>query len=206
MTALPTLPRRGEPFTVQAAALVMAGWLAVLWGLELVDTVTGSSLESFGVTPRVPGELPQIYTAPLLHGDWGHLIGNSVPFFVLGTVILVSSLRRWLVSTFVSVTTSGLSIWLLSPPDSVTIGASGLIFGWLTYLVTRGIFSRDARQILLAVVVFFVYGGILWGVLPTAAHVSWQAHLGGAAGGVGAAWLLHSTSERRRRLGRPRGR
>jgi len=178
----------------------MAGWLVVLWVLELVDTVTGSSLESFGVTPRDPAELPQIYTAPLLHDGWGHLIGNSLPFFLLGTLIVVSSLWRWVVSTFVSVTASGMTVWLLSPPDSVTIGASGLVFGWLTYLLTRGVFSRDARQILLAVVVFLVYGGILWGVLPTSAHVSWQGHLGGAAGGVLAAWLLHSTSERRRRV------
>nr|NLI50120.1 rhomboid family intramembrane serine protease [Propionibacterium sp.] len=173
--------------------------LAFLWALELVDTVTGSALEQFGVSPRDPAELPQIYTAPLLHDDWGHLIGNSAPFFLLGTVILLSSLKRWVVSTFTAVTASGATVWLLSPPDSVTIGASGLVFGWLTYLLSRGLFSRDARQILLAVAVFAVYGGILWGVLPTSAHVSWQGHLGGAAGGVLAAWLLHRTAERRRR-------
>ncbi len=197
---VPALPRRGERFTLPAAALVMGVLLAALWVVELVDVVTGSALERFGVSPRDPAELPQIYTAPLIHDGWGHLIGNSAPFFLLGTVILLSSLRRWLVSTFTSVTTSGAAVWLLSPPDSVTIGASGLVFGWLTYLLSRGLFSRDLRQILLAVVVFLGYGGILWGVLPTSAYVSWQGHLGGAVGGVLAAWLLHSTSERRRRL------
>lgn len=199
-----SLPRRGEPFRLRPAALVMGVWLAALWVIEGVDQLTGRSLEALGVTPREVGELPQIYTAPLVHHDWGHLIGNSLPFFVLGVLILLSGLRRWLVSTFTSVTASGLTVWLISPPHSVTLGISGLIFGWLTYLLSRGLFSRDARQILLAVVIFLVYGGVLWGVLPTSAYVSWQGHLGGAIGGVAAAWLLHSTSQRRLALGRPR--
>ena len=198
----PARPRRGEQFTLVPAAFVMGCWLALLWVLELVDMVSGSALETLGVTPRELTELPQIYTAPLIHHDWGHLIGNSVPFFVLGVVILLSSLQRLVVSAIASVTSSGLVVWLLAPPHSVTMGISGLIFGWLTYLLTRGIFSRDLRQILLAVVVFLVYGGILWGVLPSSPAVSWQAHLGGAIGGVLAAWFLHSTSERRQRLAR----
>ena len=200
----PALPRRGEPFTLAPAAFVMSCWLAILWVLELVDTVTGSALETLGVTPRELTELPQIYTAPLLHHDWGHLIGNSVPFFVLGVVILLSSLQRLVVSTLASVTASGLLVWLASPPHSVTVGISGLVFGWLGYLLTRGFFSCDVRQVVLAVVVFVVYGGILWGLLPGSPAVSWQAHLGGAIGGVLAAWFLHSTSERRRRLAGPR--
>ncbi len=204
---VPSMPRRGEPFTLAAAAFVMGCALAALWVLELVDQITGRALDTLGITPREIGELPQIYTAPWLHHDWGHLIGNSVPFFLLGVVILLSSLRRWLVSTFASVTSSGAFVWLFSPPRTVTLGVSGLVFGWLTYLLTRGIFSREPRQILLAVIVFVFYGGILWGVLPTSAYVSWQGHLGGAVGGVLAAWFLHSTSERRARLatlGRPR--
>lgn len=174
---------------------------AVLWVIELVDQVTGNWLDRFGIIPRDPAELAHIYSAPLLHHGWAHLIGNTVPFFLLGTLILLSGLRRWLVSTFSSVTASGLTVWLVAPPHSVTIGASGLVFGWLTYLLTRGLWSRNLRQILLAVVVFAIYGGILWGVLPGSTYISWQGHLGGAIGGVLAAWWLHSRSERRRRLG-----
>lgn len=204
MTArTPTLPRAGAPISLRSGATVMGVWLALLWVLEAADTVTGSALDSFGVSPRDPAELPQIFTAPLLHHGWEHLMGNSVPFFVLGLVILLSGLKRLVVSTVSAVTASGLFVWLASPPNSVTLGASGLVFGWLTYLLSRGLFSRDLRQILIAVVVFLVYGGILWGVLPTSAYVSWQGHLGGAIGGVLAAWLLHSTSDRRRRLGSP---
>jgi len=82
----------------------------------------------------------------------------------------------------------------------VTAGASGLIFGWLVYLLARGIFSKDARQILLSLVIFALWGGVLWGLLPGVPGVSWQAHLGGALGGLAAAWWLDSTSERRKRL------
>lgn len=194
------MPRKGQPFSIAAAAFVMGLAVAVLYAIELVDQLGGGWLERFGISPRDPMELPQIYTAPLLHHGWPHLIGNTLPFFLLGVVVLLSSLRRMIISTVASVTTSGLAVWLVAPPHSVTVGASGLVFGWLTYLLTRGIFSRDTRQILLAVVVFLIYGGLLWGVLPGNPFVSWQGHLGGAVGGVLAAWFLHSSSERRRRL------
>lgn len=197
-----TAVNQTDKLPVGKSAAIMGIGVAALWIIEAVDQLTGGALETFGISPRQIGELPQIYTAPLLHNDWAHLIGNTVPFFVLGLVVLLSSLRRWLVSTFAAVTASGLAVWLTAPPNSVTLGASGLVFGWLTYLLSRGIFSRQPRQILLAVVVFLIYGGILWGVLPTSSYVSWQGHLGGAIGGVAAAWFLHSTSERRKRLAR----
>ena len=203
-TVLPTPNLPARLTTVKGASVFMACWLALLWAVEILDTVSGGALDSFGVEPRDVGELPQILTAPLLHFGWGHLIGNSLPFFALGVLVLLSGLRRWLVATGASVASSGLLAWLLSPPASVTAGASGLIFGWLTYLLVRGIFSKDARQILLALVVFAVWGSVLWGVFPGAPGISWQAHLGGALGGLLAAWLLHSTSERRARVALPR--
>lgn len=191
-----------RPGTVSArtALIVMGAGLGLLWLLHLVNALTGGSLLWLGLSPRQLDELPQIYTAPLLHRGWEHLIGNSIPFFVLGLIILLSGLRRWLVTTVTSVTSSGFLTWLLAPPNSVTVGISGLIFGWLTYLLTRGIFSRNWLQIAVAIVVLLVYGRILWGVLPGDVSVSWTGHLGGAVGGVAAAWYLHSTSTRRRRL------
>jgi membrane associated rhomboid family serine protease len=100
----------------------------------------------------------------------------------------------------VSVVSSGLTAWLLTPAGTIVLGASGLIFGWLTYLLVRGVWSRRPGQVALAVVVLLVYGGLLWGVLPGAAGISWQAHLGGAAGGVLAAWLLHRRDAGRSRV------
>lgn len=184
---------------VVRAVTGMGVLLAAMWALEGVDTLTGHALDTWGISPRDVDELPQVYSAWALHFGWPHLIGNSVPLFVLGFLILLESQRRWLVSGLASITGSGLFAWLFSPPNSVTAGASGLVFGWLTYLLARGIFSRDWRQILLAVVVGAVYGSVLWGVLPLHEGVSWQGHLGGAIGGLGAAWYLHSPRRVRRR-------
>ncbi|NLT29855.1 MAG: rhomboid family intramembrane serine protease [Propionibacterium sp.] len=170
----------------------MGGLLVVMYLLELIDTITLGFLDQFGIRTWDPSSLPMIFVAPLLHFGWSHLFANTIPFAVLGFLIRVTtSFGRWLVTTVITAITSGLLAWLLSPLNAIVAGASGVIFGYLTYLLARGIFSRDVWQIVLAVVVFAIYGSVLLGVLPTAAGVSWQAHLGGAIGGVLAAWLLH---------------
>jgi membrane associated rhomboid family serine protease len=180
-----------------AAVVVMTALLAGLWLLELLDQLSGQRLDYYGIHAREVDGLGGIATAPFLHAGWDHLISNSLPFWVLGFLVLLGGLARWLVSSVISVLSSGLSAWLLTPADTVIVGASGLIFGWLTYLLARGLWSRSAGQILVAVGVLVVYGGLIWGVLPGASGVSWQAHLGGAIGGVLAAWVLHRRAERR---------
>lgn len=189
-----SLATRPSSTLARTGALVMGAWLALLWVLELVDQVTRNALDHFGIVARELDSLPSIYAAPFLHAGWGHLVANSLPFAVLGFVVFLGGVARWVWSTLVSVTTSGLAAWLLSPPNTITIGASGLVFGWLTYLLARGFFSRDVKQILIAVGVFALYGGVLWGVFPASASVSWQGHLGGAVGGVLAAVWLHRRS------------
>nr|WP_220488255.1 rhomboid family intramembrane serine protease [Tessaracoccus sp. MC1756] len=179
-----------------AALLAVGGLLAVMWALEILDAVTLNALDSYGIEPREVSDLPNIVWAPLLHFGWAHLISNSVPFLVLGVLTYLSGAIRWVVTTVLSAVVSGLTAWLLSAAGTITAGASGVIFGYLTYLLVRGIFTRKISQILLAVVVFALYGTVLLGVLPGAPGVSWQAHLGGAAGGVIAAYLLHSKASR----------
>lgn len=179
------------------AALVMTALLAWLWLVEAADQLLGDRLDWYGIHARDLDGLAGIATAPFLHAGWDHLIGNSLPFWVLGFLVLIGGLARWLVSSVISIVSSGLAAWLLTPANTIIIGASGLIFGWLTYLLARALWSRSVAQILVAVGVLVVYGGLIWGVLPGAAGVSWQAHLGGAAGGVLAAWLLHRRSQRR---------
>ncbi|HEY9566401.1 MAG TPA: rhomboid family intramembrane serine protease, partial [Nocardioides sp.] len=115
---------------------------------------------------------------------------NTFPALVLGFLILLSGLRTWVGVTLVVWVIGGFGTWLTGGDNSVHIGASGLIFGWLTYLIVRGIFSRRVGQILLGVVILVMYGGLLWGVLPGQEGISWQGHLFGAVGGVIAAWLL----------------
>ncbi len=174
---------------LSTAAGFMAGTVALMWVLELVDQVSDNSLDQFGIHPRSESGLWEIFTAPWLHYGWAHLVSNSVPFFVLGLLILLAGWRRWLLATLAAVLGSGLLVWLVAPANSITLGASGVVFGWLLFVLVRGFFSRRLPEILLGVVIFFVYGGVLLGVLPGNDGVSWQGHLGGALGGVGAAWL-----------------
>lgn len=182
--------RRTRP-SPGAAVVLMTALLAGLWLLEAIDQVTGERLDLYGIRAREIDGLGGIATAPFLHAGWDHLISNSLPFWVLGFLVLIGGLARWLVSSLISIVGSGLAAWALTPADTIIVGASGLIFGWLTYLLARGLWSRSVAQIAVAVAVLVVYGGLIWGVLPGGAGVSWQAHLGGAVGGVLAAWVLH---------------
>jgi membrane associated rhomboid family serine protease len=178
------------------AALVMLLLLVGLWVLEFLDQLSGNELDQFGIHAQEVDGLPEILTAPFLHAGWDHLISNSLPFYVLGFLVLLSGLARWLASSLIIIAVSGMTAWLLTPPNTIILGASGLIFGWLTYLLARGIWSRRPAQVVVAVLVLLVYGGLIWGILPSTAGISWQAHLGGAVGGVLAAWLLHRRASR----------
>lgn len=177
----------------------MVGVVAVMWLLEVIDTAMGGALDGLGIHSRSLQGLWEIFTAPWLHVGWAHLAGNTIPLLVLGWLILVDSTRTWVVSGLVVTVCSGLAAWIGSSPGTVTLGASGVVFGWLVFLLVKGLFTHSVGDIVLAVIVFLVYGGVLWGVLPTASGISWQAHLGGAIGGVLAAWLL-TRAERRRRV------
>lgn len=173
------------------AVLVIGTLLVLMWVLEAFDQATANSLDPLGIQPRRLDSLDNILVAPWLHYGWVHLIGNSGPFLVLGVLTYLAGLARWLVTTAASVLASGLLVWLVAPVNTITAGASGLVFGWLAYLLIRGFFTRRPGQIALAVVLLLVYGGILVGLVPTTAGVSWQGHLGGAIGGGLAAWWQH---------------
>lgn len=179
------------------AVLVMVLLLAGLWVLELLDQLSGNQLDQLGIHARELDGMPEIFTAPFLHAGWDHLISNSLPFLVLGFLVLLSGIARWLVSSLIIIVISGMAAWFLTPANTIILGASGLIFGWLTYLLARGIWSRRPAQVVIAVLVLLLYGGLIWSVFPGNTGISWQAHLGGAIGGVLAAWLLHRRASRR---------
>lgn len=190
-------PRKPRPLWL-TSAITMAALAAALIAIELIDALTPNhDLDANGIEPREVGGLDGILWSPFLHGDWSHLFGNLGPGVVLGFLLLMA--KRFLAVTGVVWLTSGVGVWLTAPSYTVTIGASGIIFGWLTYLLIRGIFNRNLKQILIGVVLFLVYGSVLWGVLPTDESISWQGHLFGAIGGVAAAWYLASRDRRRRR-------
>lgn len=188
MTTSYAAPRRARPGLGQGL-VAMGGLLVVMWGLELVDQVTRNSLDPLGIEPRSTASLDNFLWAPWLHGSFAHLASNSLPFLVLGALVVMDGWRRWLVTTLVVVVASGAAVWFLSPLGSITLGASGVVFGWMTYVMLRGFWTRSPGQIATGVVLFLFYGGMLWGVLPSAPGISWQAHLGGAVGGVVAASL-----------------
>ena len=183
-------PARVLPAHPLSALVTMVAFTALLWGIEAYDQVTGQWLDADGIVPRSVDGLDGIVWAPLLHGGWAHLIANTLPFLIFGFLVMAHGIGRFVVVTAVIWLVGGLGVWLTGAPSTVHIGMSGVIFGWLTYLLVRGFFARSAAQIVLAVVVFLLWGGILLGVLPGQEGVSWQGHLFGALAGVVAAWLV----------------
>jgi membrane associated rhomboid family serine protease len=180
------------------AAQVSIGFVALLWLVELVDVLLSNRLDAAGVEPREADGLDGILFAPLLHGGWDHLAANTVPLLVFGFLILLAGVARWLLVTAVVWVVGGVGVWLTGGEDTVHIGASVLAFGWLVYLLVRGLFSRSIGQILVGALLLFAYGGVLLGVLPGQPGVSWQGHLFGAIGGLlAAAWLGQRDRDRR---------
>jgi membrane associated rhomboid family serine protease len=171
--------------------LVVGGFEAVLCVIEQFNMLTLHALNrTFGLRPRSVDGLLDIFTFPLLHASLNHLLSNSLPLIVFGFLVFLSGFRVFLTALAFSWLGSGLVTWLIGD-GGITVGASGLVFGLFAFLLVRGFFNRSWRQILLSIVLFMVYGSILLGVLPiVAGYISWQAHLGGALGGVAAAMLL----------------
>jgi membrane associated rhomboid family serine protease len=179
------------------ALFTMLLFTGVLYVSEAVDRFTPLQLDDDGILPRNVDGLDGILWAPLLHGSWAHLMANTVPFLVLGFLAMAGGIRQFLLVTATIWLLSGLGVWLTGPENSSTIGASGVIFGWLVFLLVRGFFARSALQILLGVGLFMIWGGILFGVLPGQANISWQAHLFGALAGLLSAWLVARADRRR---------
>jgi membrane associated rhomboid family serine protease len=162
--------------------------IAVIWLVELVDWLFfRGSLDRYGILPRQLGGLLGIGLAPLLHGDFSHLLANTLPFLVLGILIRARYKNRFLPVSVLIVVVSGLGIWLLGPSHTVHIGASGLIFGYFGFLVAAAYYERSFIAIAVAIVVIVLYGGIVLGLLPQGNGISWQGHLFGLLAGVLAA-------------------
>jgi membrane associated rhomboid family serine protease len=175
------------------ALIVMGAFLAVLWILQVVNWADGYRLDTeFGILPEQFSRLPEIFTAPFLHFSWQHIEGNSVPLFVLGVLAAYRSIPRFLLVSLIVAVTSGLAVWLFQSGNEVTVGASGLIFGYFGYVLTRGFFDRSLVDIGVGLVAGLLYWTILEVAIPGTPGVSWIGHVGGLVGGVIAAWVLRS--------------
>ncbi len=176
---------------MKAGLTILFGAVVLMWTLELVDLLfLRGSLDGAGIRPRTPDGLWGILFAPFLHGGLGHLVANTVPLLTLGFLVMLRRVADFLAVTGIAIVVAGLGVWLFGQPNTIHIGASGLVFGYLGYLLLRGYFERSVTSIVLSVIVGLLYGGALWGLLPGAPGISWQGHLFGFLGGGAAARLL----------------
>lgn len=175
---------------------LLALLVGLMWLSEVIDTATHGALDQYGIISREPRGLVGILTAPFLHLGFGHLISNTLPLVTLGAIIAISGAARLFAVTAIVVVIGGLGTWLVSPPNTITIGASGLVFGYASYLILRGLFNRRLGQVLIGIVVIMVWGSALFGGLLPQDGISWQGHLFGGIAGVLAAWVLSDDKQR----------
>jgi membrane associated rhomboid family serine protease len=170
--------------------------VAIMWVLEIYDQLTGGDLDNYGIEPHDVDGLGGIFLAPFLHAGFGHLIGNTVPFVLLGLTIALGGVLRVAATTLIVIVVAGAGTWLMAPTGTDHIGASGVVFGYATYLVARGLYSRRPLHLGIGLIVLGVYGSTLLFALIPRDGISWQGHLCGGIGGVVAAWLLDRRAQR----------
>lgn len=165
------------------AVKISVGFLAVVWSVFVFDRLLGLDLVRFGLRPRDGVGLLGLITTPLLHGDIGHLASNSVPLFVGGVAILFlypNSALRALPMMYVG---SAALAWIFARPN-VHIGASGLVYGILAFVFVSGVLRRDLRSVGVSLLIWFLYGSMLWGIFPVEQGMSWELHACGLFMGV----------------------
>lgn len=169
--------------------------LGIMWSMELVESVLHLSFASLGIRPREVINLRGVLFSPFLHSDWGHLISNSLPFFVLSAILFIAYRKvAYQVFTMIFLLT-GLLVWLLARGNTFHIGASGLVYGLFGFIFASGIFRADIKSIAITLIVAFFYGGMVYGVLPGQPGISWESHLLGAIAGAGLAFHYRNVNK-----------
>lgn len=174
---------------------VVGGMAALMWLLEIIDGIADHRLDEYGIEPREGDGLVGVVASPFLHAGFDHLASNTLPFVVMGCVIALKGVMRVLAVTTIVMLVGGLGTWLTGPENSLHIGASGVVFGYGTYLISRGVFNRDFIELAIGAAIAVVWGGALLGGLVPQDGISWQGHLFGAIGGVLAARALARVPE-----------
>ena len=173
--------------SLRTQAVTLGTMLGAFWLTFAVNFLLGGALTGFGIVPRTTDGLLGILFAPFLHGTLNHLIANTVPFAALGWMVMWRDARHFLPVTAFAMLGAGLMAWTLGAPGSVHIGASGVVFGYLGFLLLAGVYARSVMSIVLSIVTAVLWGGLVLGIAPGQAGISWQAHLGGFLGGILAA-------------------
>ena len=162
--------------------------LCVIWAVEAVNLVLGHGLASWGILPRTLSGLIGIPLAPFIHGSLWHAVSNTLPLIVLGGLVSTGGRGRFREATVLIVVLSGAMVWIFAR-SAYHIGASGLVFGYFGLLLGRAVFERSIVSLALAAITVALYGGLVWGVLPSRSYISFEAHLFGLIAGVAVAWL-----------------
>jgi len=175
------------------ALVFMTGFLGLLWVIQLANWADSYGLNMrFDIVPHSEGHLVDIFTAPFLHISWQHLEGNSIPLLVLGFLAAYRGMAKFIAVTVIAVITSGLAVWIFQSSNELTVGASGLIFGYFGYVVVRGLFDRNFVDAIVGALAAIAYAYILTVAIPGTPGVSWIGHAGGLVGGVLAGWILRT--------------
>jgi membrane associated rhomboid family serine protease len=175
------------------AFFLMVGFIALIWMLQIFNWAGHYRLDyDYGILPHSIGRLPEIFSAPFLHFSWDHIEGNSGPLFVFGLLAAYRGVKKFLGVTLIVIVTSGLAVWLFQGGNELTVGASGLIFGYFGYVLSRGVFDRNLIDVLTALVMALSYAYILTVAIPGAPGVSWIGHLGGLIGGLASGWIFRT--------------
>lgn len=167
----------------------------LIWVIHLIQVFGGIDLRTLGVFPKHLEGLPGILTSPLIHGSWGHLFFNSLSFVMIGTVLFWFYPRIALKSVLLLYVMSGLGIWIFGQPNSFHIGASGIIYGMVSLVFWNGVFRRNVKSVILALIILMMYSGLFEGLLPGQEGISWEGHLSGAVAGIILAWVFRMQIE-----------
>jgi membrane associated rhomboid family serine protease len=172
-------------------------FIALLWILEMVDqSLLNRQLDGLGLQPGNWNHWEGILFMPFLHIDFYHLLNNSIGLAIFGTLLITRSWDDLYYASIGAILGCSLAVMLLGKPGSVHIGASGLVFGWWSFLIARAFYQRNFQSALIAVSMIVFFGGMIYGILPGEKSISWQGHLGGAIGGIIGSRLTKKKSRR----------
>ena len=183
-------PREDSRLMKRSFAIV-ASFTAVLWLIKIVEVTLGANLARYGVYPGQPDGITGIIWAPLIHTSFSHLLANTAPLLLLGTALLYGYPRSAKIVIPAVYLGSGLGVWLFAR-DAFHVGASGLTFGFMSFVFTVGVLRWDKRATVLSLIVFFLYGGMIWGIFPSKPEISFESHFFGAMIGIVLALLLRN--------------
>ena len=177
---------------MKKAFLIPISFALFMWLINIVQFVTGINFGGLGVHPRDNDSLIRILTSPLIHGNWEHLISNTLPLLILGVLLFLTyekiAIWIWLLNYIFT----GLLVWLFARGETYHIGASGIIYGLASFLFFSGFFRMDIKAIAIASGVAIFYGGLIWGILPMQPGVSWESHLFGGITGLTLSYLFRN--------------